>query len=211
MLDAEKIPPIIHPIEKIGMDLGVKVLATCSDGTKYSMPASTKQAKTKLSKLQWRNRNKVLGNNKQKIKSSNARKYYTRLARHHTRIANIRQDTTQKMTTDLSRKAYIIRIEDLNVQGMIANQKLASAVSNNCFYEIRRQLTYKQPFYGTKIELVDRWYPSSKMCCKCHHIQPMKLSERIFLCEAGCGNIQDRDQNASINLENAPKDTIRLA
>jgi putative transposase len=212
ILDTEKIPPIIHPVEKIGVDLGVKTLATCSDGTKYDMPITTKMAKTKLGKLQWHNRNKVLGNKKLKIRASNkAREYYTQLARQHSRIANIRQDTTQKMTTDLSCKAYVIRLEDLNVQGMIANHKLAQAVSNNCFYEIRRQLTYKQAHYGTKVELVDRWFPSSKMCCKCHHIQSMHLSERMFVCEAGCGNIRDRDENASINLRNVPLDKVRLA
>ncbi|MEH1928248.1 RNA-guided endonuclease InsQ/TnpB family protein [Nostoc sp.] len=211
MLDAEKIPPIIHPIEKLGIDLGVKVLATCSDGTFYDMPITTKKAKTKLGKLQWRNRHKLLGNKKLKIRASNnARIYYTQLARQHAYIANIRQDTSQKMTTDISRKAAVIRIEDLNVSGMIANHKLASAVSNNCFYEIRRQLTYKQSHYGTKVELVDRWYPSSKMCSKCGHIQPMGLSERVYNC-GGCGNIQDRDENASINLRDAPLIKVRLA
>lgn len=85
-------------------------------------------------------------------------------------------------------------------------------MSNNCFYEIRRQLTYKQAHYGTKVELVDRWFPSSKTCCKCNHIQPMKLSDRVFECQnLECGHIQDRDENASINLENAPDDKIRLA
>lgn len=211
VLSAEKIPPITHPIEKIGVDLGVKALATCSDGSVYEMPATTKTAKTKLSKMQWRNRNKVLGNKKAGIKaSSGARKFYLKLARVSARISNIRRDTTQKMTTDLSRKAYTIRVEDLKVSGMIANHKLAEAVSNNCFYEIRRQLTYKQAHYGTKVELVDRWFPSSKTCSKCGHVQDMKLSDRIFNC-GSCGHIQDRDENASINLENAPIDKVRLA
>jgi putative transposase len=211
VLDAEKLPPVIHPIEHIGVDLGVKTLATCSDGTTYAMPITTKIAKTKLGKLQWRNRNKVLGNKKLKIKASNnARQFYAKTAKIQALIANIRQDVTQKMTTDLSRKAYIIRIEDLNVQGMIANSKLAAAVSNNCFYEIRRQLIYKQSFYATKVELVDRWYPSSKMCCKCHHVQSMTLSQRIFCCES-CGYTRDRDENASVNLENAPIDKVRSA
>jgi putative transposase len=210
-LDAEKIPPIIHPIISIGVDLGVKTLATCSDGTFYDMPVTTKKAKTKLGKIQWRNRNKVLGNKKLKIRpSNNAKKYYIQLSRQHAHIANIRQDTTQKMTTDISRKAAVVRIEDLNVSGMIANHKLASAVSNNCFYEIRRQLTYKQSHYGTKVELVDRWYPSSKMCSKCGHIQPMQLDERVYRC-GDCSNIQDRDDNASLNLRDAPKEKVRLA
>jgi len=213
ILDAEKLPPIIHPVHRIGVDLGVKCLATCSDGSKYDMPVTTKKAKTKLGKLQWRNRNKILGNKKLKVKASNnARKFYIKIANQPARIANIRQDTTQKMTTDLSRKAYNIRIEDLNVAGMIANHKLASAVNNNCFYEIRRQLTYKQVHYGTKVELVERWFPSSKTCSKCNHIQPMKLSDRVFECQnLECGHIQDRDENASINLEKAPDDKIRLA
>jgi putative transposase len=163
VLDAEKLPPIIHPIEKIGVDLGVKCLAYCSDGSKYEMPASTIRAKTKLGKIQWHNRNKVLGNKKlRKVASKNARNFYLKVAKLNARMANIRQDTTQKMTTSLSRKAYVIRIEDLNVSGMIANHKLANAISNNCFYEIRRQFIYKQAHYGTKVELVDRWYPSSK-------------------------------------------------
>lgn len=213
VLDVEKLPPIIHPIQKIGVDLGVKALATCSDGSKYDMPATTFTAKTKLGKLQWHNRNKTLGNRKLKIKASNnARKFYAKSARQQARIANIRRDTTQKMTTDLSRKAYKIRIEDLNLSGMIANHTLARAVSNNCLYEIRRQLTYKQAHYGTKVELVDRWYPSSKTCSKCNHIQPMTLSERVFRCQnPQCGHIQDRDENAAVNLECAPSDKVRLA
>ena len=212
-LDAEKLPPIIHPVQKIALDLGVKCLATCDDGSKYEMPLTTKIAKTKLSKLQWQNRNKILGNRKLAINpSNNAVKYYREIARQQARIANIRRDTTQKMTTDLSRKAYIIRIEDLNVKGMLSNHKLAAAVSNNCFYEIRRQLIYKQSHYGTRVELVDRWYPSSKMCSECGHIQPMKLSDRIFQCQNPvCEYVEDRDQNAAVNLLNAPEDKIRLA
>ena len=212
-LDAEKLPPIIHPVQKIALDLGVKCLATCDDGSKYEMPLTTKIAKTKLSKLQWQNRNKILGNRKLGIKASNnAVKYYRKIARQQARIANIRRDTTQKMTTDLSRRAYIIRIEDLNVKGMLSNHKLAAAVSNNCFYEIRRQLIYKQSHYGTRVELVDRWYPSSKMCSECSHIQPMKLSDRVFQCQnPACEYVEDRDQNAAVNLLNAPEDKIRLA
>lgn len=211
VLDAEKLPPIIHPIQKIGVDLGVNVLATASDGSKYEIPASTKRAKTKLGKIQWHNRNKVLGNKKLKIVASKkARSFYLKVAQLNARIANIRQDTTQKMTTSLSRKACIIRIEDLNVSGMIANHKLANAISNNCFYEIRRQFIYKQAHYGTKVELVDRWYPSSKTCSKCNSIQDMKLSDRIFDCQV-CKHSQNRDENASVNLENAPKNKVRLA
>ena len=211
VLDAEKVPPVHHPIERVGVDLGVKTLATVSNGTCYAIPVSLKRAKTKLSKLQWRNRNKVLGSKKLGIKASNnARNYYIKLARHYARISNIRRDTIQKMTTDLSRRVYCIRIEDLNVSGMMANHKLASAVSDNCFYEVRRQLVYKQNHYGTKVELVDRWFPSSKTCSCCGHVQEMKLSDRVFDCQR-CDNIMDRDLNASINLDNAPEGKVRSA
>lgn len=227
VLDAEKVPPLFHPIERVGLDLGVKCLATVSDGTSYEMPATTKIAKTKLGRLQWRNRNKVQGNRKRCAsvifpdhegatrqanirQSNNAKKIHIKVARIQARIVNIRQDTIQKMTTDLSKRAYHIRIEDLNVSGMIANHKLASAVSNNCFYDIRRQLVYKQMHYGTKVEIVDRWYPSSKTCCKCGNIQPMPLSERIYQC-GNCQQTQDRDLNAATNLANAPDNLVRLA
>lgn len=210
-IDAEKIPPVIHPVARAGVDLGVKCLATVSDGTRYEMPAATIRAKIKLGKIQWRNRNKVLGNKRLKVRASGqARRYYVELSRRHARISNIRRDTTQKMTTDLSRRIYNIRIEDLNVSGMIANHKLANAVSDKCFYEIRRQLTYKQAHYGTKVELVDRWYPSSKTCSQCGHVQDMKLKDRVFNCQE-CGHSQDRDENASVNLENAPNDRVRSA
>lgn len=212
-LDVDKIPPIYHKIERAGVDLGVKCLATVSDGTCYAMPVTTKKAKTKLSKVQWRNRNKVLGNKKLLLKASkNARKYYVEISKIHARISDIRSDTIQKMTTDLSRRVYCIRIEDLNVSGMIANHKLASAISDNCFYEVRRQLVYKQAHYGTKVEIVDRFFPSSKMCSKCGHIQAMTLQQRVFKCQnPACRHIQDRDENAAANLENAPESKVRLA
>ncbi|MFB2877287.1 zinc ribbon domain-containing protein [Floridanema aerugineum] len=92
----------------------------------------------------------------------------------------------------------------------MANHKLAEAISDNCFYEVRRQLVYKQAHYGTKVELVDRWFPSSKTCSKCGHIQEMKLSDRVFHCQK-CDSIIDRDLNTSINLENAPKEKVRSA
>ena len=142
--------------------------------------------------------------------SNNARRYYVKLARYHARIGNIRRDTIHKMTTDLSRRVYCIRIEDLNILGMMGNHKLAAAVSDNCFYEVRRQLVYKQSHYGTSVELVDRWFPSSKTCCCCGHVQEMKLSDRVFDCQ-NCDHVMDRDLNASINLAHVPEEKVRSA
>ena len=217
-VDAERLPPLYHEKTKVGIDLGVKCFATLSDGTTYDAPKPRKKAKTtseaarqRLAKLQWRNRNKQLGNVRKGIrKSKNAGKYYIRLGNRHDQIANQRRDFLQKTTTEISRQYSVIRIEDLNVKGMIANHKLTAAISDLGFYEFRRQLVYKQQNYATRVELVDRWYPSSKSCSCCQHVQPMPLCERIFDCQA-CGISIDRDLNAAINLMQAPSDKIGRA
>ena len=210
-VDAEKLPPAYHEKTHVGIDLGVKCFATLSDGTTYDAPKPMKKAKTKLAKLQWRNRNKQLGNVRKGIRTSKkATQYYVILGNQHARIANQRRDFLQKTTTEISRQYSVIRIEDLNVQGMIANHKLSSAISDLGFYEFRRQLVYKQQNYATKVELVDRWFPSSKTCSCCQHIQPMPLSERVFNCQK-CGYRIDRDLNAAINLMQAPSDKIGRA
>lgn len=211
MVDAEKVPPLIHDVESVGVDLGIKCFATLSDGSKLEAPKQLALAKIKLSKVQWRNRNKQFGDHRLGVETSNnAHRYFQQLARKHDRIAAVRKDFLQKTTTAISQKYYRIRIEDLNVSGMIANHKLSEAISSLGLYEFRRQLTYKQRFYGTLVELVDRWYPSSKTCSRCGHIQPMPLSERVYVC-GNCRHVQDRDQNAAINLEHAPYQRVRRA
>ena len=126
----------------------------------------------------------LLGNRKSGIKtSSKAQESYKILAKQHASIASKRQDYLQKTTTENSNKYAGIRMEDLNLSGMMANQKLGEATSTCGFYKFRRDLIYKSRFYGTKVELVNRWYPSSKTCSACGHIQPMPLTERIFDCE----------------------------
>ena len=211
-IKADKIPPLYHSVsETIGIDLGVSTFATLSDGTVYQLPDSLKKAKIKLGKLQYRNRNKQLGNRKLGIKAStNAQKFARNQAKQHADIAQGRRDFLQKTTTEISQKYAHIRIEDLNISGMLANQKLASSVVDSGFYKFRRFLTYKYPIYGTVVELVDRWYPSSKTCSSCRHIQPMPLQARVFVCEA-CGNNCNRDLNAAINLASVPKDRVRMA
>jgi putative transposase len=200
-VDANIIPEMKHNQKRVGIDLGIKTFATLSNGETLITPPSLKQAKTKLSKVQWRNRHKVLGNRSQRIKASNnAIKYYDKLRRKHKKITNIREDFLQKTTTNLAKTYQEIKIEDLNIKGMIANHKLAEAISNLGFYRFRELLTYKQGWYGFLLTIVDRWYPSSKTCSFCGHIQNMPLKERIFNC-GGCGQIIDRDLNASINLE----------
>ncbi|RUT03977.1 transposase [Dulcicalothrix desertica PCC 7102] len=202
-IDAERVPPIIHKVEKVGIDLGIKTFATLSDNSFLTAPESIKKAKTKLSKVQWQNKNKQFGNRKQGVRASNnAKKFFDTQSQKHAHIANIRRDFLQKTTTEISKKYYKIRVEDLNVSGMVANHKLADALSSLGLYEFRRMLDYKQSHYGTKLEVVDRWYPSSKTCSKCGHVQDMKLSDRVFNCGA-CNFSINRDLNAAINLEKA--------
>ncbi len=204
---ADRVPPLMHEVKGItGIDLGVKCFATLSDGTQIEAPKPYKQAKTKLAKFQWRNRNKVLGNRRLGIKQSkNADKFYRKLARKHANISNQRLDFLHKTTTHLTQKYSHLVIEDLNVSGMIANHKLSAAISDLGFYEFRRQLEYKSVFYGGHLTIVDRWYPSSKTCAKCSHIQAMPLSQRMFECSSSDCNWQtDRDLNAAINLTQAP-------
>ena len=201
-LDAERVPPLLHEVvEPIGIDLGVKCFATLSDGTIYIAPKPLKKAKTKQALLQWRNRNKQLGNKRLDIRaSSNARSFYLKQAVLHAGVANQRRDYLQKTTTEISRKYAHIKIEDLNVLGMIANGKLSSAISDLGFYEFRRQLEYKSVIYSTTILVVDRWFPSSKTCSNCGNItKHLSLSERVFDCSK-CGNSIDRDLNAALNL-----------
>jgi putative transposase len=211
-IKADKIPPLYHEVsEPTGIDLGVSTFATLSDGTVYQLPDSLKTAKIKLGKLQYRNRHQQLGNRKIGIKTSkNARKFYRKLAKQHANIANRRRDFLQKTTTEISKKYAHIFIEDLNISGMAANHKLAASILDSGFYEFRRELIYKSPIYGTVVEVVDRWYPSSKTCSKCGNIQPMPLSERVFVCEA-CGNSCHRDLNAAINLASVSRDRVRMA
>ncbi|NEO95959.1 MAG: IS200/IS605 family element transposase accessory protein TnpB [Moorea sp. SIO3G5] len=200
-IDACPVPGIKHTQQKVGIDLGVKCFATLSDRTQIETPSSIKKAKTKLSKLQWRNRKKVLGNGQTLTKpSQNALAYYERLRKQHKHLANIREDFLQKETTRLAQTYQEIKIEDLNVLGMLANHKLAEAISLLGLYRFRELLTYKQKFHGFKLTLVDRWFPSSKTCHKCGHKQNMPLKERVYIC-GGCGNVEDRDLNAAINIE----------
>ncbi|MBK4730499.1 transposase [Oxynema sp. CENA135] len=184
--------PKTHAV--VGVDLGVKALATLSTGEGFEGAKSYRQYEKKLSRLQWLNRHKEYG-------SANWKKAQIKIARLHRKIANIRKDTLHKLTTYLAKNHSRIGIEDLNVSGMLANHKLAKAIADMGFYEFRRQLEYKCQLYGATLIVVDRWTPSTKTCSRCHAKKDsMPLSERVFRCE-NCGLEIERDFNASINLE----------
>lgn len=177
----------------VGVDLGVKSLATLSTGEVVAGAKSYKKYAESLSRMQWLNRHKVIG-------SKNSQKAQIEIARLHRKIANIRKDTLHKLTTLLAKNHGVIVIEDLNVSGMMANHKLAASVADMGFFEFRRQLTYKCELYGSRLVVVDRWFPSSKTCSNCGtKKETLSLSERVFEC-SHCGKVIDRDLNAAINL-----------
>ena len=159
----------------IGVDLGVKVLATLSDGTIFENPRAFKHALKKLKRLE---------RQKSRRKKGSKNRAHTRqtISRLHAHIANIRKDTAHKLTTYLCKNHALVAIEDLHVAGMLKNHCLAQAVSDSNFGEIRRQLEYKSAYYGAHLVLVDRFYPSSKTCSSCGYIKPeLSLSERIYV------------------------------
>jgi putative transposase len=179
----------------VGVDLGIKTLAVLSDGKVFEAVKPYKRNKRKLKILQRRLSKKQKG-------SQNRKKAVLKVAKLHYRIANIRKDTLHKLTTYLSKNHTEICIEDLNVNGMSKNHKLASAILDGGFSEFRRQLEYKCQWYGSTVTVVDRFYPSSKTCSGCGNVKKeLKLSERTYVCE-NCGLLIDRDLNAAINLKN---------
>ncbi|NEP88382.1 MAG: IS200/IS605 family element transposase accessory protein TnpB [Okeania sp. SIO2C2] len=178
----------------IGVDIGINTLATCSDGTRFANVKAYKQAKKRLTRYQRRLKKKEPG-------SKNRAKAVKRLAKTHKKVADIRANALHKLTTWLAKNHSTIVIEDLNVSGMLKNHKLASAIADCGFYEFRRQLSYKCKWYGSKLVIADRFYPSSQLCSHCGHRQKMPLSMRTYEC-SNCGSRADRDFNAAINLEN---------
>lgn len=187
-------------VDVVGVDLGVNHLATLSTGEVFDGAKSYKKYEKKLSRLQYLHRRKVKG-------SSNWKKAHTEIARLHRKIANIRKDTLHKITTYIAKNHSLIGIEDLNVSGMMANHKLAKAIADMGFWQFRRQLEYKCPLYGSKLIVVDRFYPSSKTCSNCNVVkESLSLSERIYQC-GECSFSCDRDLNASMNLEAAVRST----
>ncbi|NES78206.1 MULTISPECIES: RNA-guided endonuclease TnpB family protein [unclassified Okeania] len=181
--------------EVVGVDLGVKTLATLSTGVVFPGAKSYRSFEDKLSRLQYLHRNKIIG-------SANWRAAQLKIAKLHRKIANIRLDTLHKLTTYLAKNHSVVAIEDLNISGMLANHKLAKSIAYQGFYEFRRQLEYKTHWYGSELVVVDRFFPSSKTCSNCGHVQYLPLNVRTYDCP-DCGISIDRDLNASINLRNA--------
>lgn len=196
--------------EPIGIDLGLKTLAYCSNGIEFKKPR-TKTIDKKIKRLQ-RRISKIYQpmidycmKTRAKFftlkKSNNLIKLEKKLRKYQIKKTNILNNNIHKITSELIKlNPERIVIEDLNIRGMMSNHKLAKAVQDSKFYEIRRQLTYKCENNNIKLIVADRWFPSSKTCSVCGFIKKdLKLKDRTYICPE-CGTIIDRDLNAAINL-----------
>lgn len=188
----------------IGIDLGIKDLAICSDGNIYRNINKTKEVKRlekKKKRLQRKLSKKYTLNKYEKTK--NTVKLEKELLKLTHRLTNIRHNYIHQVTTEIiKRKPSFISSEDLNVSGMMKNRHLAKAIQEQSFYSFKEILSYKAKLNNIQVIEVPRFYPSSKTCSVCGTVKSdLKLSDRVFICPE-CGNRMDRDLNASINLKN---------
>ena len=192
--------------EGIGIDLGIKDLAICSDRNTYKNINKTQKVK-KLEKQKRRLQRSISRSyekNKKGVsycKTNNIIKREKELLKVTKRLTNIRKDYLHQTTSEIvKREPSFICIEDLNVSGMMKNKHLSKAVQQQGFYEFRRQIEYKSAWNNIPVIIADRFFPSSKLCSCCGNIKKdLKLSDRIYKCE--CGNVIDRDFQASLNLK----------
>ena len=198
----------------LGIDLGLKDFAIMSDGTvkkNINKSAKIKKLEKKLKKEQrclsrkYEDLKKRGKENKKKGEATrqNIQKQVIKVQRLHQRMENVRCDYINKSINEIVKtKPSYITIEDLNVKGMMRNRHLSKAIASQKFYEFKRKLEAKCKEYEIELRIVDRWYPSSKICHHCGFIKnDLKLSDRIYKCD--CGYIEDRDFNASLNLRDA--------
>ena len=186
--------------EVIGVDLGIKMLATLSDGRTFDNPKALRKKLTALKRLSRRHSRKKKG-------SHNRKKAQRRLSRMHAHIANVRKDALHKATSAIvaknkpdSERPKCIVLEDLNIQGMLKNRKLSRAIADVGMYEFKRQIQYKAQYAGERVVLANRWEPSSKTCSDCGwYNEALTLADRVFVC-IDCGSVKDRDYNAAQNL-----------
>jgi len=184
---------ILKNRKKIGIDIGIKTMAVGSNGEEFSPAKATNRYAKKLAKAQKNLSRKA-------SKSKNRAKARLKVAKIHSKITKVRQDSIHQMTTKVVRENQTIMIENLNVLGMLKNRKLSKAIADAAFGEIRRQFKYKSLWYEKDCKEVDRFFASSKICHVCKFInQDLKLSQREWTCK-NCNSHHGRDENASKNL-----------
>lgn len=193
-IDARHTAPAGRPV--VGIDLGLKMFATiaASDGTVTEVP-NPRHLGRKLARL--RRVNKALA--RKQPGSANRAKAARAVAKVHLDVAHARADFLHKLTTSLTRTNSAIVVEDLAVAGMVRNKRLARHIADAGWAEFRRQLTYKATWYGSKIVVADRWYPSTRTCHACGGVNhELTLADRSWTCP--CGTTHNRDETAAINL-----------
>lgn len=194
--EEEKITSSLADGPRIGVDLGITSLATLSDATVFDKPRALTKRLRKLKRLSRQLSCEEKGSN-------NRRKAILRLARLHWRISNIRLDVIHKVTSYLAKNHSQIIIEDLCIRVIMKNKLISRAIADVELSELCRQLVYKTKWYGLKLIIAHRSFPSSKRCSQCGKIKErLSLSERIFICES-CGLQLNRDLNAARNLVTA--------
>jgi putative transposase len=177
----------------VGIDLGITSLATLSTGEKITNPKHERKDRARLAKAQRELSRKAKGD------GTNRARARRKVARVHARIADRRRDFLHKLTTRLVRENQTVVIEDLTVRNMVKNHKLARAVCDAAWSDMRMMLEYKTAWYGRDLVVVDRWFPSSKLCGACGTIRAkLPLDVRMWRCE--CGTVHDRDVNAAKNI-----------
>ena len=195
----------IYKEESVGVDVGIKSALVLSDGIAVESPKPLKRNLRKIKRLSRQLSKRTHARTKQerlegKKKSNNYRRLSVKLSNAQRRVANIRRDFTQKVTTILTTHYGKIALEDLNVKGMVRNHRLAQAVSDVAFGELSRQIEYKSEYNGVTVKKADRFYPSSKTCSVCGNVKhDLTLKDRTYRCDK-CGSVINRDYNASLNL-----------
>lgn len=187
-------PTVFSDRPTIGVDIGIKELAVCSDGKVFSNPKAYRRMSKRLKCAQRRVTKRVKG-------SKNRTKAIRKLAKVHAKISNIRKDAIHKLTHHLAKNHSEVRIEDLHVKAFLKNHKLAGAIADCGMHEFKRQLEYKTEKFSSKLIFVDRFFPSSQICSNCgNHRHKMPLKNRVYVC-SDCGYQANRDLNAARNID----------
>lgn len=193
-VEIEQPAPIVHQKETVGVDVGIKALATLSDGSEFE---NQKPLRSQINKLRKLNRSL----SRRKEGSNRWWKAKRKLGRFYFRIANKRADAHHKASHAIASTYAFIGVEDLHVKGMVKNRRLSLAVSDVGLGEFIRQIEYKADAFGGAVVKVGRFFASSKTCSDCGYVNgKLTLSDRKWTC-VGCGVIHQRDWNAAINIE----------
>ncbi|AEM85539.1 RNA-guided endonuclease InsQ/TnpB family protein [Streptomyces violaceusniger] len=192
LLVEDTITPAPATSTAVGIDAGVTSLVTLSTGEKIANPRHERRDRARLAKAQRELSRKAKG-------SANREKARRKVARVHARIADRRRDFLHKLSTRLVRENQTVVIEDLTVRNLLKNGRLARAISDAAWTDLRMMLEYKCAWYGRELVTVDRWFPSSKLCGACGTVRgKLPLNVREWTCV--CGTVHDRDVNAARNI-----------